>query len=110
MTHRRLLLLMLTAALVAPAAAGGRRWRNVLRNPSFEAVGAKGLPGGWTWQQGWAKATIVVDGAQARSGERSIRIVTSRFRPSKWARSMNGRANNAPNSSRARIRRASNNH
>ena len=75
MTLRRLLLLFLTVALGAPAFAGGRRWRNVLRNPSFEAIDAKGGPVGWTWQQGRAKATAVVDETQARSGKRSVRIV-----------------------------------
>ena len=57
------------------AADGARRWRNLLRNPSFESVGAKGVPVGWHWVEGKARATLTVDETEARSGERSIKIV-----------------------------------
>ena len=63
------------AAAAMDAGAGGRRWKNLLRNPSFEAVGPSGVPAGWHWAEGRAKASLVVDEAVARSGKRSAKIV-----------------------------------
>jgi len=58
-----------------PAAAEGQRWRNVLRNASFEEVAEKGEPVAWHWAQGRAKATATVDATVARSGKRSLKVV-----------------------------------
>ena len=48
--------------------------RNLLPNPSFEEVDA-GLPEGWRWWSGKAKAQLSVDHTVARSGKKSLRIV-----------------------------------
>ena len=57
-----------------PAAAEGRRWRNLLRNASFEAVTVQGQPVAWHWAQGRAKATTTVDETVARSGKRWLKL------------------------------------
>jgi len=63
------------ALSLSHAAAAGRPWRNVLRNPGFEQVDAKGVPVGWRWSAGRAKATMTVDDAVAHSGKRSVKLV-----------------------------------
>jgi len=70
----RLFLCVLAACVPVGATGGGRRWRNVLRNPSFETVDPKGMPAGWRWQQGRAKATLTIDDTVAHSGQRSVKI------------------------------------
>ena len=67
----------LAATVPLAVTAGGRRWRNVLRNPSFEQVDDKGMPVGWNWATGRAKAKLVMDETVARSGKRSARIVNT---------------------------------
>jgi hypothetical protein len=48
--------------------------RNLLPNPSFEAVEA-GQPAGWRWLPGAAKAEFALDTVVARSGRQSVKIV-----------------------------------
>ncbi len=61
--------------LAAPSSAAGKRWRNLLRNPSFEAVAESGVPVAWVWTQGSARARLVADDTMARSGKRSVKLV-----------------------------------
>ena len=58
----------------AASRAEGPRWRNLLRNASFEEVTEGGEPVAWHWAQGRAKATTAVDATVARSGKRSLKL------------------------------------
>lgn len=48
--------------------------RNLLPNPSFEEVGAGGIPVGWTWDRRNTDATCSVDRTMAHMGSCSVRI------------------------------------